>query len=91
MLSLGELKNRAMSFDRAEIRDVHVMTEHEDYLVKDMMGVWNVDKNILACLAPKNYEVIHHKQATEALVDAITSLNIKDFREDKAEVCEIKV
>ncbi len=77
ILGLGELKNRAMGFDRAEVRDVHVMTEHEDYLVKDVMGVWNVDKSMLACLAPKNYAVIQHKQATEAIIDAISSLNIK--------------
>ena len=77
ILSLAELKNKALSFDRAEIRDVHVIKEQDDYLCKDVMGVWNIDKNMLACLGPKNYAVIQHKHAVESLIDAITSLNIK--------------
>ncbi len=77
ILSLGELKNKALGFDRAEMRDVHVVKEQEDYLCKDLMGIWNVDKNVLACLGPKNYAVIQHKHAVESLIDAITSLNIK--------------
>jgi len=81
ILSLGELKNKALSFDRAEIRDVHVVKDQDDYLCKDIMGVWNIDKNLLACLAPKNYAVIQHKQATEALIDVISSLNIKSSAE----------
>ena len=77
ILSLGELKNKALGFDRAEMRDVHIIKEQEDYLCKDVMGIWNVDKNVLACLGPKNYAVIQHKHAVESLIDAITSLNIK--------------
>jgi len=76
-LSMGELKNKALSFDRADVRDVHVIKNQDDYLCRDVMGVWNLDKNVLACLAPKNYTVIQHKEAAEALIEAITSLNIK--------------
>ena len=76
-MSLAELRNKAMSFDRADVRDVHVIKNQDDYLCKDVMGVWNLDKNVLACLAPKNYTVIQHKEAAEALIEAITSLNIK--------------
>lgn len=105
ILSLGELKNKAIGFDRAEVRDVHVIKEQDDYLCKDIMGVWNVDKNVLACLGPKNYAVIQHKHAVESLIDAITSLNIKataelqiskhgifvdfDFPESKFELKEV--
>ena len=32
---------------------------------------------MLACLGPKNYSVIQHKHATESIVEALTSLNIK--------------
>src|SRR3989344_3299418 len=77
ILSLGELKNKALGLDGAEMRDVHVIKNQDDYLCKDVMGVWNLDKNVLACLAPKNYTVIQHKEAAEGLIEAITSLNIK--------------
>lgn len=77
ILNLAELKNSAMGFDRAEMRDVHIIKDNIDYLSRRHMGVWNLDKNELACLAPKNYMVIHHKYATECIIDAITSLNIK--------------
>jgi len=105
ILSLGELKNKALGFDRAEMRDVHVIKNQDDYLCKDVMGVWNLDKNVLACLAPKNYTVIQHKEAAEGLIEAITSLNIKataelqlskhgihvdfDFPESKFELKEV--
>ena len=77
ILSLAELKNKALGFDRADVRDVHVIKNQDDYLCKDVMGVWNLDKNVLACLAPKNYTVIQHKEAAEGLIEAITSLNIR--------------
>jgi len=76
-IGLAELKNQAMGFDRAETRDVHVIKNDQDYLSKKHMGVWNLDKDELACLAPKSYVVIQHRYATECLIDAISSLNIK--------------
>src|SRR3989338_2343902 len=76
-LSMAELKNKAVGFDRADVRDGHVIKNQDDYLRKDVMGVWNLDKNVLACLAPKNYTVIKHKEAAEGLIETITSLNIK--------------
>lgn len=76
-MGLAELKNKAIGFDRAEMRDVHIVKDGEDYLSKRYMGVWNVDKNELACLAPKSYMVIQHRYAVEKLIEAITSLNIK--------------
>jgi len=76
-MNLAELKNKAIGFDRAEMRDVHIIKDGEDYLCKRHMGVWNIDKNELACLAPKSYMVIQHRYATEQLIEAITSLNIK--------------
>jgi hypothetical protein len=104
-MGLAELKNKAMSFDRAEMRDVHIVKDGEDYLSKRHMGVWNVDKNELAALAPKSYMVIQHRYATEKLIEAITSLNIKavatlkksrhgihidfDFPESKVELTEV--
>jgi hypothetical protein len=82
-IGLAELKNLAMGFDRAEMRDVHIVKDGEDYLSKRHMGVWNVDKNELACLAPKSYMVIQHRHAVECLVEAISSLNIKSQAELK--------
>jgi len=76
-LNLAELKVLALGFDRAEMRDVHIVKDGEDYVSKRHMGVWNVDKNELACLAPKSYTVIQHRHATECLIEAISSLNIK--------------
>ena len=76
-MGMAELKNKAIGFDRAEMRDVHIVKDGENYLSKRYMGVWNVDKNELACLAPKSYMVIQHRYATEKLIEAITSLNIK--------------
>lgn len=76
-MNLAELKNKAMGFDRAEMRDVHIIKDQENYLSKRHMGVWNVDKNELACLAAKSYCVIQHKYVTDAIIDALSSLNIK--------------
>ena len=76
-LALAELKNKAIGFDRAEVRGLHVIKDSADYLCKRTMGVWNVDKDELACLAPKSYTVIQHKHAVESIIEAITSLNIK--------------
>ena len=44
-LNLAELKVLALGFDRAEMRDVHIVKDGEDYVSKRHMGVWNVDKN----------------------------------------------
>jgi hypothetical protein len=104
-IGLAELKNLAMGFDRAQMRDVHVVEGKEDYLSKRHMGVWNVDKNELACIAPKSYMVIQHKYAVECLIEALSSLNIKsdaqlkqsrhgiqidfDFPESKLELTEV--
>jgi len=75
-LNLAELRTLALGFDRAEMRDVHVVKDGEDYLSKRHMGVWNVDKNELACLAPRSYTVIQHRYATDCLIEALSSLNI---------------
>jgi len=83
-LSMAELKNRSIGFDRAEMRDLHVIKDDEDYLCKRAMGVWNVNKKQLACLAPKSYTVIQHKHAVESIIEAITSLNIKATTELQA-------
>ena len=104
-MGLAQLKNLAMGFDRAEMRDVHIVKDGEDYLSKRHMGIWNVDKNELACLAPKSYMVSQHRYATECLIEALSSLNIKaqaqlkksrhgiqidfDFPESKMELTEV--
>ena len=75
-LNLAELRTLALGFDRAQMRDVHVVKDGEDYLSKRHMGVWNVDKNELACLAPRSYTVIQHRYATDCLIEALSSLNI---------------
>ena len=104
-IGLTELKNTAIGFDGAEMRDVHIVKDSEDYLSKRHMGVWNVDRNELASLAPKSYMVIQHRYAVEKLIEAITSLNIKataqlkksrhgiqidfDFPESKMELTQV--
>ena len=85
-IGLAQLKNLAMGFDQAQMRDVHIVKDGEDYLSKRHMGVWNVDKNELACLAPKSYMVIQHRHAVECLIKALSSLNIKakaQFKESR--------
>lgn len=104
-MGLAELKNKAIGFDRAEMRDVHIVKDGEDYLSKRHMGIWNIDRNELACLAPKSYMVIQHRYAVEKLIEAVTSLNIRadaqlkksrhgiqidfDFPESKFELTEV--
>ena len=104
-MGLAQLKNLAMGFDRAQMRDVHIVKDGEDYLSKRHMGVWNLDKNELACLAPKSYMVIQHRHAVECLIEALSSLNINaqaelkqskhciqidfDFPESKLELSEV--
>lgn len=104
-IGLAELKNTAMGFDRAEMRDLHIIKDSEDYLSKRYMGVWNVDRNELACIAPKNYMVIQHRYATDCIINALASLNINadatlkksrhgvhidfDFKDSKFELTEV--
>ena len=104
-MGLAQLKNVAMGFDRAEMWDVHIVKDSEDYLSKRHMGVWNMDKNELACLAPKSYMVIQHQYAVECLIDALSSLGIRaeaqvkqsrhgiqidfDFPDSKLELTEV--
>lgn len=104
-LNLAELKILALGFDRAQMRDVHIVKDGEDYLSKRHMGVWNLNKGELACLAPKSYTVIQHRHATECLIEALSSLNIKavaglkrsrhgihldfDFPESRLELTEV--
>lgn len=104
-LTLAELKNKSLSFDRAEMWDLYGRKEDNQYLCKRHMLVWNVDKKEKACIAPKNYTVIQHKTAVESIVDAITALNIKaeaelktskhgmhidiDFPDSKVELTEV--
>jgi hypothetical protein len=76
-IGLAQLKNVAMGFDRAEMRDVHIVKDGDDYLSRRHMGVWNIDKNELACLAPKSYMVIQHRHAVECLIEALSSLGIR--------------
>ncbi len=104
-MGLAQLKNAAMGFDRAEMRDVHIVKDGQDYLSKRHMGVWNVERDELACLAPKSYMVIQHRYATECLIEALSSLGIKaraqlkqsrhgiqidfDFPDSKLELTEV--
>jgi len=76
-MGLAQLKTTAVGFDRAQMRDVHIVKDGEDHLSKKYMGIWNLDKDELATLAPKSYTVIQHRRATEALIEALTALNIK--------------
>ncbi len=75
-VSLAELKNLAIGFDRAEMRDLDIVNGEERIRERGYMAVWNLDKKERACIAPKSFCVIQHRQATEAIIDALTSLNI---------------
>lgn len=104
-MNLAELKNTVLDFDRAQMRDVHIVKDSHDYLSKRYMGVWNIDRDELACLAPRSYMVIQHRYAVEKLIEAINSLNIKataqlkksrhgiqidfDFPESKMELTQV--
>ena len=76
-IGLAELKNLAMGFDRADMRDLDIVNGEERIRERKYMAVWNLDKKERACIAPKTYCVIQHKHATEAIIEALTSLNIK--------------
>lgn len=76
-ISLAELKNKAMNFDRADMRDLEIVKDQERIPERNYMAVWNIDKHQRACIAPKSYSVIQHRYATEVIIDALSSLNIK--------------
>ena len=77
-VSLGELKNKAMSLDRAEAWGLYGEKEGtERYECKRHMLVMNIDRNVMACIAKRTYTVIQHRHAVESVVDALTSLNIR--------------
>jgi len=76
-ISLAELKNKAMDFDRAEMRELDILNGEERIRERKYMAVWNLDKKERACIAPKTYCVIQHREATESIIEALTSLNIR--------------
>jgi hypothetical protein len=76
-LSMAELKNKAISLDRAEMWDLFGKKDDNNYFCKRHMLVMNIDKGEQACIAKKNYAVIQHKHASEAVIEAVTGLNLK--------------
>jgi hypothetical protein len=90
-LSMAELKNKAISLDRAEMWDLYGKKDNDNYFCNRHMLVYNVDKKEMACIARKSYTVIQHRTAIEAVVDAITSLNLKAEAELKTSKHSIQV
>lgn len=87
--STTELKLKIMGLDRAQERAIYVTDKPEDTPVsewvrsmnkaEDYKAVWNIEKNHLACIASKRYEIIQHEQGFHAAVEAIERRGLPVF------------
>jgi hypothetical protein len=82
-MELNELQNQALTLDRAEKRRIYTenhntgvgnLPEYEH--AKNFIGVWNVDKNRLSCIASNRYKIAQHKDVVQSTTEALQRLNI---------------
>jgi len=74
-MNLAELKNQSLNFDRAELRTITVQGKTEPEESK--FAVFNIDQDCVASIVSDRYNLVQHKQVTDAVVDTLTNLNLK--------------
>jgi len=69
------------NLDVAESRKVLIPTPAGSFMeAQRYQAVWNLSKNVLGCIASKEYNIIQHKAVVQSLFDAIKGLNLRyDF------------
>lgn len=63
--------------DVAEEREVYIKQPNGDFKQSEQhKAVWNLNKNILGCIASNKYNIIQHRAVVKALLEALQNLNI---------------
>lgn len=78
-MKLHELKLEAMRFDRAEeVSPIYYKdkTTQAEIEIEGWKGISNIDKQKIATMASKGYNIVQHREVVEAVVDAVSNLNI---------------
>jgi hypothetical protein len=73
-MNLAELKNHALSFDRAVLMDVRVGNNMQPE--KDARAVWNIDSNHRCAFVSDHYNLVQHHHVVNEVVEALINLNI---------------
>jgi len=81
-MKLAELKNEALSFDRAELRDVFIdvgvtKNQTQPRKTKKHNAVFNLDKRKVSAIVSDRYNIVQHRDIVNAVVDGLTNLNIQ--------------
>ena len=86
--STTELKQKVMGLDEAYEREVYTkvpdgavgmaLGSHMDRSAEHK-GIWNLDRNHLACIATKRYEIIQHREGFTAAANELESLGLSVF------------
>ena len=69
------MRPELMQLDTAEERALTV--EGNTQPEENFKAVWNVDKNKLAAVVHKGYNVVQHREVAEAMLEATERLNVK--------------
>jgi hypothetical protein len=76
-MDLAQLRNYALSFDRAvEVKPLWY-GEAKDQEVKGWKGIYNQSKKAMATLAGEDYNLAQHTDVVQGVADALLNLNIK--------------
>jgi len=74
-MEISELKNRALSFDRAmELKPIYWGDERRE--LKGFKAIWNIDRQITAAVVSNRYNLLQHRDFIAAACNAIQNLNI---------------
>jgi len=76
-MRMVELKNRALSFDRAtEVSPLYVGEAPIQKKVDGFKVIWNTDKDEAVTVVSNRYNLVQHEEVVSAVADAIQNLNI---------------
>lgn len=76
-MNLAELKNHALRFDRATFVEPLWGGENKDVEIKGYRAVWNIDKKKTASIVSERYNIVQHQEVVDAVVTAVSNLNLK--------------
>lgn len=74
-MNIAELKNASLSFDTAELRNITV--EGKSTPEEDKFAVYNIEQDCVASIVSDRYNLVQHKQVSDAVVETISNLNLK--------------
>lgn len=78
-ISLAELRNASLGFDRAEEQKPLWFGEDKQSECKGWKALYNIDKKKVATVVSDRYNLVQHKDVVTSVVDAVSNLNIKSI------------